>query len=257
MVEAGVDRDNSRVELRVAPGDVVVLDRALDGDLPVAGVFSAPMPTEANVREIVVADQRVERCDVLLERPRRTVDIDEQQIMPNADSDGTQVEAGRVDAGLGARPFAPDARRAHELALQVVGPGVPRASQGGRALARRLQHPHGAVAADVVESAHFAVAPAHQHEGPAGEVGGHGVARIGDIAREADGAPQSREQAALLEREELGAVGASGETDGLARRPIQGREVALIQEVGERRSRHSPRKASTTDCWKARTLASQ
>ena len=156
----------------MAPGQMVILDRALDGDLPVAGIAAFPASAMAHDREVVAGEEALEGADMVGEVRCLAVDIDEDIVVPARDPDRAQAELGLVEARRAAQLVAAEIRRGNEPPLEIVGPAMPGAAQHGAALAGLRQEPHAAVPADIVEGGDAAVALAHQGERPAGEITG-------------------------------------------------------------------------------------
>ena len=154
------------------------------------------------------------------------------------------VERWGVAAGVGEQPAVPlhyahrdepepapleaaglaEARRALELPVEPVGPGVVRAADelaAGFPAHRQELVP--AVAADVVEGAQGVVLAAHEEDGLVAQRDGVLVASLSQAARAADADPASVEKALLLPPEH-GLVGVR-----------LGREGGALAERGQRR----------------------
>ncbi|MNQ83668.1 hypothetical protein D3C85_987610 [compost metagenome] len=97
---------------------------------------------------------------------------------------------------------ATDVRGALEAAVEVVGPRVVGAAQHTLHFAFLVHQLHAAVAADVVEHLHQALAVAHQQQRQAHEVHRLDEAVLRQVALEADAGPGAAHQLVALEIEE-------------------------------------------------------
>src|SRR5262249_22097042 len=96
-------------------------------------------------------------------------------------------------------------RHAAELAVEIVGPAMEGADDGGLAMAALcLHHPRAAMAADIVKAAHHAILAADGEGALPHHIEGHVVARLGDVADMADELPAAPEQLLLFDLQELG-----------------------------------------------------
>ncbi len=223
----------------MAEGQVQVLDAALDGDLPVAGVGVLPQGAVAQTCEVAPGEEPVDGGHVLGERWRLAVDVDEDVVEPLAAAHGPQAQFLATEARGLVHPLATNVRGRAQGAVEAVGPGVPGAAQGVADAARLQEHAHAPVAADIVEAAHRARAVAQHDERPARKLDRHGVARIGDIGPDGDGRPDAREQLSPLQLVEAGAVAAPGQPDGRPGRPVERLARWVVEELFEGRVRHA------------------
>ena len=143
--------------------------------------------------DAALGDEPGQVAEVLGERRRGGIGIDEDERPPGVDRDGHEAEALAVEARLRV-----SARRVSQRAVEVVRPGVVRALQrlaASGALAER----EAAVAADVDERAERLVAAADEDDGHVARAGGRERSRLGEIARVPDVLPAAAEDQPLLE----------------------------------------------------------
>ena len=142
-------------------GAVVALEVVLDADLPVRVVLPLRPLMEGERVDVEPAFRHAPRevAEVLLERSRALVGIDEDERPPGVDEDGDEAEAFPVEAGLAVRP-----RRTPQRSVELVRPGVVRALQR-LAPARAVAEQVAAMSADVDERAQLAVTAADEDDG--------------------------------------------------------------------------------------------
>src|SRR5579872_5576042 len=113
-----------RDHLRMAPGQVIVLDTAFDGNLPVAGIGDRPFLRSLERRKVIKGKERVERLYMLIEGWRPAIDVDKEKVEPLRHPHGLEIEPGRVEGGVAVPALPSDTRRGDEPAIEIVGPGV-------------------------------------------------------------------------------------------------------------------------------------
>src|SRR5262249_35807276 len=94
-------------------------------------------------------------------------------------------------------------RHGHQPAIQIEGPAVVEAGEAVGMTAALVDHLGTAMAAAVEQHADAAVTLAHHDDGLTPELGGVGVAGVGDLALMADIEPGPAEQTLHLELEDL------------------------------------------------------
>ena len=182
------DVDDLR-EGRMSDLAVVALEEVLAAHLPVRLVLGGRALEETKRAEVEAGgrDELGQLAEVLGERRRVGVRVDEDERPQASTCTGTQPELGLVEAGL-----ALGARRGAERAVEAVGPGVVRALER-LAPPLALADERAAVAADVQERAERAFLVAHDDDRHAARVAGEERARLGDLigaARVLPGAPE-------------------------------------------------------------------
>ena len=183
-------------------------------------------------REIVVArhepaDRRLQVRRLLGQRDRVVIQVDKDQIAELLDTHGLQTEVALVET-LNMLAVA----RGPQAAVRCIGPGVIGAGNDRLHVAGALQQLVGAMLADVIEGAKFAVAAANDEDTLIDNGRRHVVAGIGDLALVADILPGAEKDPLLLQLEDLG-VGVIARRQGIGTRRVLG------QRLGERlRVRH-------------------
>ena len=198
------------LQARVGLGDVVALVVDVADGLPVDRDLLAPGGVVRRHDQIARAVGRdlvgERRQDLGHRRLLAGLKADEDEALPQLELDRLQPPLHRVERRESLRP-----RGAAERPVEVVAPGVERADDGAPATAALVRDDaRPAVAADVVEGADHAVAAAHDERALAGDVEGHVVAGLGQLALVAGKLPGAAEEELLLELEHLGVGVAPG-----------------------------------------------
>ena len=178
---------------------MVGLDVVLHGELPVRLDVEAHRAGMAHGREVVVGETFGRRGEVFGERRRLAVGVDEDPVVPDLGPHRHQarcVLAGLHDVvAVAAVEMGPRAQGA----VQAVGPGMVGAGQQLQTRTGLGDHHRAAMAADVVEDAHGALAVTQQEQGHARGLDRHGIARFGNLMGETRDEPGAGEQAFVFE----------------------------------------------------------
>ena len=179
-------------------GQVVTLEIVINISLPVAlHVVSATLK-QLHPGKTKTFGLRGKLSQALDQRLGSGIKIDEDQIEPFFGSHRSQRKLFGIESGLAFKFGGAD-----ERAVKPVGPTViaatkqfsRTASLGGRS---------GAMAADVIETAQFALSPAHQQKRLAQNLGGEEVSGICQLIAMADHLPGPGEDSISLSREQQG-----------------------------------------------------
>ena len=178
---------------------VVALEEVLDADLPVAGVLVRLGPrveAERGHVDAVGLEEVGQLAEMVGERRRVGIRVDEDERPPRVDRHRGETEAGRVEPGLAFR-----AGRASQRTVEAVGPGVVRALD--RLAARvAVAEEVPTVAADVDEAAELVVPAAREEDGKRPGPGRRQLPRLGDLVEPGGVLPRAREDPLLLEAED-------------------------------------------------------
>jgi hypothetical protein len=198
--------------------EVVVLPERVERDLPV-GVD--PVDVGIGVR---LPRGEVEHGQLGRQvRPEELVDVDRRPGAEAPDHQPVALGHGQLDQALLLPAQLGEGvghGHAHQMALQVVDPGVERAGEAP-GLARAVDHPHAAVTADVGHGPHLAVGgPGHEH-GRAAQVDGAVAAGARQGAGQAEDERLPQEQGLHLVGQPIG------------RRVVVGRDLEqAVRQVG-------------------------
>jgi hypothetical protein len=171
---------------------VVALEEVVDVDLPVAGHLVAGAPVELVAGERA-AEPPVDAGDQFFERWRRPVERGEHQPLPLRHARQRHAHRGDVEV-----PRAAHVGRAEQAAVEPIPPAVVAADELRRAAPVTSGQRPGAMAADVVQGAQFAVVAAHDEQRHAGNLGQRVVARLGDLPGVRHELPAAREDGGAL-----------------------------------------------------------
>ncbi len=195
-------------QLRVDPGQVVVLLEVLADQLPVGLDLDVTGFDRAPFLQPVRRSAIGQITDPVFERHGGRIEAGEDQHTPLVDPDLMQAVVGWIevfDAGLG------EARRRDQRAIEVVAPSVIRAADRVADLAVTLGEFSAAVATAIEEAAQLTVAVAGEHNRGATDVA-HEHASLHDLIDQCDGDPRGAEDPLLFEVEERRVgVASSGE----------------------------------------------
>ena len=212
---------------------VVLLHRVLDVDLPVAVHLMDALAHQREIVEPVGPHQFGEVAEVVGQRRRVVVEIDEDEAAAGLQPELAQPVPGGIEV---LRPFHP--RRAVEPAVEIVHPAVIGAGEGA-AVALAVRHRGSAVAAVVGERAELPVPAADDQDRHADIVDGDEIAGFRHLVDMAEEIPRPREQVAdlqpvillrrvaprrqalrLLDRPEHAVEGGTVDRRGLEHRPV-------------------------------------
>ena len=186
----------------VHPGDVVVLDPALEGELPVAleGVLEAQIGF-AQQPQIEGGNAISRRPQILRQGWCVAINVDEYDPHPCIGAHRHEPELIPVKSGASVDVRSAEMRGANEAALKIIGPHVPRTGDRLAARGGTIHNGHAAVAADIVEATDPAILAARHDEPPAGILRCRYIASSGNLALVADPDPHPLEYLLSLLRE--------------------------------------------------------
>ena len=133
-------------------------------------------------------------CRGVLECRRLTTDIDKDDIPPDMRAHGNQRQVAMVDAFMAVDAGTADMRRAAELTIQIIGPGVIGAGDRPAKLLRLVDQDHAAMPADILEHLDLAGGVAHHQQRHAEEFDRLYHAGSRNVLAEADRGPAVAEQ---------------------------------------------------------------
>jgi hypothetical protein len=184
----------------VGDGDVQAVGIVVGDILPVDVPLAQGDPAERlQLVHAIVLELEIVVAEHLAHGGEAPLKPHEDEAQADLVLDGNEVVGGAVEVaeGLGVR-------HPGQAAAQVVAPGVVRAGHADAAVAARpIDHPRGAVAANVVEGADLVVVAAHHDQALAEEVEGVEVPRLGNVRQVADDLPAGAEHRRLLRLEEI------------------------------------------------------
>ena len=180
--------------------DVHRLHERLLGDLPVAAQHLRHVDLDEAVLERPPGEVVVELADVLRQRRRRRVGVDEHEPAPGRDLHLAQAPVGRI---LDLREV-PRARDVQQRPVDLPAEAVERAAELRRPAAALGPQQAAAVQAHVVERLDRARAAAHDEVRAAGDVVDQVVADVGEVLLAAGHLPGAVPHLRPFELEELG-----------------------------------------------------
>ena len=154
------------VQRRVDEGKVIGLAVILDGELPVAVEREADRGIGAGMdkRLLEFPPAFDQRRGGLLEGRGLAADIHEDDIAPQMRANADQRQVACLDAVMAVDVGPADMRRAAQIPVEIIGPGVIRAGDRAAKLHRFLDKDHAAMTADILEHVDVAGRVAdHQH----------------------------------------------------------------------------------------------
>ena len=175
----------------------------LQHQLPVGPELPVETVTELEPLDVQVSELRGHGSEVGVERLRLAVEIHEHDVVPNPGTYRNETVAGRIHRTPARIGGAVPERRRLERAVRAVHPPVIGALESAQALGPPFEHDRRAVAADVVQDAHFAAMVPHEDDGQAAHREGDRVSGSGYVGIERDADPRSRKQPVLLDVEEF------------------------------------------------------
>ena len=191
---------------------VQALAIVLDDDLPIGGHLARRGACNAEVagaKALKCARVVVVGGDVVLERAGLSPEIDKQRALPLGNGHAVKPVLGAVNL------VGTHVRRANQLAIESVGPGVVRTldcalQRAGTGIAQQ----RAAMAADVVKGTQFAIMVTHDNDVLSGDVGCVVRAGLRDVLGPTNAGPRASEDAVDLALERgLRAVRVGGKRD--------------------------------------------
>ena len=205
------------------PGQVIAFEVILDRVFPVGGKLIASPAAMAQQAEIIGLPAIGQRLQPARQRRGIARQIDEQQSSPAFQAHGAQSQLASLDAFALMDILAADMGRADQPAVEIVGPGMIGAGDGGAAAEGFARQQRIAMAADIVEGLDIAGAVAQQDQRAAGDLHRPAIAGPRQLIGPSGINPAGRKQQVLFLLQELRTgIGDGGQAHGLGDGPLHG-----------------------------------